>query len=326
MKTLILGLGPISFLLLSTLACTGLPGEEGGDGDGDGDGDGTFTGGAGTGGGSVATGGTGPGAGGGVATGGAGTATGGSVGAGGTTAGTGGSGSNDCTGLSDILSESQFNSLFPDRNGAYTYQGMIDAVDGTGDLIGFPLFAAEGSCDTRKREVAAFLANVARETGQLVYIEQINKSDDYCDEGQAYGCPAGTYEYFGRGPIQLSWNYNYRAASMDLFGDERLLQDPDIVAENPAVAWATGFWFWMIGGAGGDGSYSPHSAMVDELGFGTTIDIINGSQECDGNWVEAVSVRVCFYKKYAAALGVTLGPGSLDCGVQTNEAMYCDGI
>ena len=249
---------------------------------------------------------------------------------GGATGGTGGgSAKEECVGIAGILTEVEFNTLFPNRNAAYTYKGMVDAAEGAGDLVGFPLFAAEGDCDTRKRELAAFLANVARETGQLVYIEQINKSSSYCDQTKTYGCPAGALKYYGRGPIQLSWNYNYRAASLYLFGDDRLLQNPDLVAEDSATAWATGFWFWMLGGAGGDGSSSPHQAMVDDEGLGATIRIINGGEECNGGSQpyaqEAVSQRVCFYKKYAQALDVSLGDGNLDCGTTTSD-VHCSGI
>src|SRR5690606_35657867 len=121
---------------------------------------------------------------------------------------------------------------------------------------------------------------------------------------------------FGRGPIQLSWNYNYRAASLALFGDDRLLQNPELVADDSAIAWATGFWFWMIGGAGGDGSNSPHSAITTGLGFGETIDIINGYEECNGGAQpyaqEAVSQRVCYYEKYTTTFNVSVGSGDLN--------------
>lgn len=262
-------------------------------------------------------------------------ASGGEPGTGGTMGGTGAMAGEDdlgnaaCDGLASILPEDEFNALFPNRNAAYTWQGMIDAVEGQGDLIGFPLFAREGDCTTRKREVAAFLANVGRETGRLVYIEQINKSFQYCDQTKPYGCPAGSGQYFGRGPIQLSWNYNYRAASLALFGDERLLNNPGLVASDPAVAWATGFWFWMIGGAGGDGSYSPHSVVVAGEGFGETIRIINGFEECNGGTQpyaqEAVSQRICYYEKYAEALSVEPELTGLDCGTTPSDT-FCTGI
>ncbi|HSC85890.1 MAG TPA: chitinase [Polyangiaceae bacterium] len=307
-----------SLSLFSLLAAFGACSESAPDLDGGGGADGSGTDGdSGSGGAPLATGGAGSGTGG--------AASGGSAtGATGGTPGSGGGPTGECEGIEGILSESEFNALFPNRNAAYTYQGMLDAVNGAGDLTGFPEFARTGDCDTRKRELAAFLANVSRETGLLIYIEQINKSGDYCAEQQPYGCPAGTNQYYGRGPIQLSWNYNYRAASLALFGDDRLLQAPSLVATTPSIAWATGFWFWMNGG----GDYSPHDAIVTGGGFGDTIRIINGGEECDGGYQsyaeEAVSQRVCWYEKYVAEFDTTVGPGDLNCNTTLDREQYCD--
>jgi len=60
---------------------------------------------------------------------------------------------------------------------------------------------------------------------------------DYADRGgwagKAYPPQAGE-QYYGRGPFQLSWNYNYGAFSKALVsttydGHLYLLRDPDIV-------------------------------------------------------------------------------------------------
>jgi hypothetical protein len=62
-------------------------------------------------------------------------------------------------GLGEILSESLFNSFFPNRNKSfYSYESFIKAAKS------FPEFAATGDKDQRKREVAAFCANVCQET------------------------------------------------------------------------------------------------------------------------------------------------------------------
>jgi predicted chitinase len=45
--------------------------------------------------------------------------------------------------------------------------------------------------------------------------------------------------YYGRGMMQLTWDYNYKAASTYLYGDDRLLQNPDVVGNDPEVGWAT---------------------------------------------------------------------------------------
>lgn len=107
-----------------------------------------------------------------------------------------------------VVSEAQFNQMFPSRNSFYTYSGLTAA------LSAYPGFANTGSDTVKKQEAAAFLANVSHETGGLVYIVEQNTANysHYCDTSQSYGCPAGQSAYYGRGPIQLSWNFNYKAA------------------------------------------------------------------------------------------------------------------
>ena len=52
--------------------------------------------------------------------------------------------------------------------------------------------------------------------------------------------------FFGRGAIQLSWNYNFRAASEALTGDSTTFcDDPDLVATTPEYAWGAGVFFWV---------------------------------------------------------------------------------
>ncbi|RAJ61130.1 carbohydrate binding protein, partial [Streptomyces sp. KhCrAH-43] len=107
-----------------------------------------------------------------------------------------------------VVSEAQFNQMFPGRSSFYTYSGLVAALDA------YPGFANTGSDTVKKQEAAAFLANVSHETGGLVYVVEQNTANypHYCDSSQPYGCPAGQAAYYGRGPIQLSWNFNYKAA------------------------------------------------------------------------------------------------------------------
>ncbi|WP_194895218.1 glycoside hydrolase family 19 protein [Catenulispora pinisilvae] len=200
-----------------------------------------------------------------------------------------------------VVSEAQFDQMFPSRNAFYTYSGLVSA------LSAYPAFATTGSSTTQRQEAAAFLANVDHETGGLVYIREIDQSGDYCDTSQSYGCPAGTYSYYGRGPLQLSWNFNYHAAGQAIGQD--LLDNPDLVATNSAISWETALWYWFTGT--GNGSVTSHQAMVDGNGFGATIRAINDI-ECNGGNTGEMQDRVNDYESFTSILGVTPG-GNLTC-------------
>ena len=202
------------------------------------------------------------------------------------------------------VSESQFNQFFPNRNSFYSYSGLVAA------LSAYPGFANTGSETIQKREAAAFLANVSHETGGLVHIVEQNTANypHYCDVNQPFGCPAGNDQYYGRGPVQLSWNYNYKAAG-DALGID-LLNNPRLVQTDSAVAWKTGLWYWNT--QNGPGTMTPHAAIVNDRGFGETIRSINGSIECNGGNPAQVQSRIDTYLRFTSALGVDPG-GNLYC-------------
>ncbi|MFD7533023.1 MULTISPECIES: glycoside hydrolase family 19 protein [unclassified Streptomyces] len=203
-----------------------------------------------------------------------------------------------------VVSEAQFNQMFPNRNSFYTYQGLTAA------LSAYPGFANTGSDTVKRQEAAAFLANVSHETGGLVYVVEQNTSNypHYCDSSQPYGCPAGQAAYYGRGPIQLSWNFNYKAAG-DALGID-LLGNPYLVEQDASVAWKTGLWYWNT--QNGPGTMTAHNAMVNGAGFGETIRSINGTLECNGGNPSQVQSRIDRYQAFVQILGTT--PGSnLSC-------------
>lgn len=176
----------------------------------------------------------------------------------------------------------------------YSRGGFLDAANS------FPEFGKLGSVDDSKREIAAFFAHVTHETGHFCHIEEINgASHDYCDEGNTqYPCAPGK-NYFGRGPIQLTWNYNYGAA-----GDAlrlNLLGSPEMVARDAAVSFKTALWFWM-----------KNVRPVINQGFGATIRAINGAIECNGGNPGTVQARIGYYRDYCAKFGVAPGE-NLSC-------------
>jgi len=112
--------------------------------------------------------------------------------------------------------------------------------------------------------------------------------------------------FFGRGAIQLSWNYNYRAASEALTGDPMTFcEDPDLVATTPAYAWGAGVFFWM---ENLKEETTCHIEALRNHDFGGTLNNINGGLECPayhGGWHGgAIKLRINRYCKASHALGL----------------------
>jgi Chitinase class I/Carbohydrate binding module (family 6) len=213
------------------------------------------------------------------------------------------------SGIAGVVSESMFNSMFPNRNTFYTYAGLT-SINNV-----YSAFCNSTDTTIRKREAAAFLANISWESDWLKAIKEYDTSN-YCDYCGSCGCPAGKCNYYGRGPIQLSWDCNYLAAGNSIGQD--LLHKPDLVSSNASIAWQTAGWYWNTqGGPGGYGS-SAHAAMLASSGsggFGATIAHINGAQECPslgGTNTSARDQRISRYKHFCDLLGVSYG-NNLSC-------------
>lgn len=200
-----------------------------------------------------------------------------------------------------VVSRAQFEQMFPERNRFYTYAGLVTAIQA------YPAFAHTGNRQTRAREAAAFLAQAAFETDGLHYVKQIDNGHyaKKCDAEQPFGCPAGKAAYYGRGPIMLSWNFNYKHAG-DALGID-LLHQPDLVETHPVIAWKTALWYWMT--QTGPGVMTAHHAMVSGAGFGQTINAMNGALECHGGKPESVRARVSTYEHMTDILGVSPDSG-----------------
>ena len=128
------------------------------------------------------------------------------------------------------------------------------------------------------------------------YRQEINgPSKNYCDRSNTqYPCNPSK-GYYGRGPLQISWNYNYGPAGQSIGFDG--LNNPDIVARDPVISFKTSLWFWMN---------NVHQSSVSGNGFGATIRAING-MECNGRNPATVSARVRYYTDYCNQFGVDPG-------------------
>ncbi|KAE8672891.1 Endochitinase 1 [Hibiscus syriacus] len=243
--------------------------------------------------------------------------------------------------LGSILTREMFEEMLHNRNdtrcpaaGFYTYEAFVAAAKS------FPAFATTGDDATRMREVAAFFGQTSHETtGGLgwnapggpyawgyCYNKEIKPKSDYCDRrNQQFPCALGQ-KYYGRGPIQLSWNYNYGKFGASIGQQKQLLENPDLLLTDATLSFRSALWFWMtpqwIKPSCHDvivGAWMPLSR--DEAagrlpGYGLITNIINGGQ-CGRGRNTAGEDRIGFYKRYCDMFGVSYGD-YLDCYNQRN--------
>ncbi|XP_023001456.1 endochitinase EP3 [Cucurbita maxima] len=197
--------------------------------------------------------------------------------------------------VADFVTEEFFNGILNQADAGCAGRGFYSRATFLEALQSFDRFGRIGSVDDSKREIAAFFGHVTHETGHLCFIEEIDgATKDYCDEENTqYPCNPSK-GYFGRGPIQLSWNFNYGPAGESIGFDG--LNNPEIVATNPVVSFKTALWYWMN-----------FVRPVINQGFGATIRAINGALECDGGNSATVQRRVEYYTQYCNQLGVAPG-------------------
>lgn len=162
------------------------------------------------------------------------------------------------------------------------------------DLFLAPLNAAMIGyrIDTPSRQ-AAFVAQVGHESGELQYVRELwgptptqRAYENRADLGNTE--PGDGKRFMGRGLIQVTGRANYRACSVALFGDDRLLQFPELL-EDPRYACRSAAWFWQQHGL---------NELADAGNFKRITKIINGG-------FTHYDERVELYRDACAALGVT---------------------
>lgn len=121
---------------------------------------------------------------------------------------------------------------------------------------------------TRPLRVAAFLAQLMHESGCLRYVREIASGKAY--EGRAdlgNNVEGDGVKFKGRGLLQITGKANYKIVSQALFGDTRLLINPDLL-EVPEYAVASACWFW--------GAYKQLNDEADRGEFEIITRRING--------------------------------------------------
>jgi len=115
---------------------------------------------------------------------------------------------------------------------------------------------AEFEINTKARQ-AAFLAQLAHESGSFRYMEEIasgsayegrrdlgNHEQEAIDAAAAHGTTPGRF-YKGHGPLQITGYYNNRDAGMAL--DLDLINEPNLLTQ-PEHGCRAAAWFWKSRG------------------------------------------------------------------------------
>ncbi|TDF42440.1 hypothetical protein EYS14_06390 [Alteromonadaceae bacterium M269] len=256
--------------------------------------------------------------------------------------------------VESILSSSDWDHLFPQRNSAYTYLNFLKGIGK------FPAFCGDYN-DGRnadqicRKSLATMFAHFTQETGGhdasislpqwrqgLYYLREVGWTEEtsggygICDpglwQGASYPCGTnadGSYKsYFGRGSKQLSYNYNYGPFSLAMFGNvEKLLNEPNLVADT-WLNLASAVFFYLYPQPPKpsmlhvmDGTWQPNAHDIAGglvPGFGVTTQIINGGVECGGSVEHRQSAnRIEYYREFA---------NYLDVPVPGDEVLGCAGM
>jgi len=219
-----------------------------------------------------------------------------------------------------ILSEDNYEELFPRRHPSYTYTRFIQAI-GIFPAVCSYVGSEKQSDDICRKTLATMFAHFAQETGNhnpsdkeyeewrqgLAALREQGCTDtspgcgynENCEDKDSltkkWACGtdrSGKWKkYYGRGAKQLSYNFNYGQFSQAMFGDGRILLDhPDFVADT-WLNMASATWFYATPQPPKpsmlhviDGTWVPNQEDRRngiKPGFGATINIINGGLECN---------------------------------------------
>lgn len=133
---------------------------------------------------------------------------------------------------------------------------------------------------------AAFLAQLAHESGELRYFEELASGEAYEGRRDLGNLQPGDGKRFkGRGPIQLTGRLNYRLAGAAL--QLPLEAHPETVAL-PDVGFRVAGWFWATHGC---------NALADAADFLAITKRINGG-------TNGLAARAQYWARAKAVLGV----------------------
>jgi putative chitinase len=150
---------------------------------------------------------------------------------------------------------------------------------------------------TTTKRIAAFMAQAAHESSSFTRFREIWDGKGW---QATYGNKMGNngaadgYKFRGRGAFQTTGHDNYKATSLAIFGDTRLLDQPEIL-EQPYYAALSAMYFWNNRG---------FNKLADEGNFREITRRLNGAIVSTTHLPE----RVAFWNAFTAVMAIS--PGS----------------
>ena len=243
--------------------------------------------------------------------------------------------------FNDISSQQTPNDI---TNGKYSVDKLVAAFANNN------FFDTNLSTTQQVYNITAFLANSGHETGGgyppnapfptgWQYLTELgpytNSSGTWSTNGQGIltgpvaACQANYTDptkpsapgvcYYGRGSMQLSWNYNYAAYAANSGNGIALnvFNNPDLIVTD--LLWDSGAWFWsnlsqsLTPGGSRPGAYfglGDPSTYNTADPMGKAINVVNGALECaspgNTNAQDRINRFVAWLPLVAKAAGVTI--------------------
>ena len=174
--------------------------------------------------------------------------------------------------------------------------------------------ALEAGAINTPRRIAAFMAQLAHESGEYQYMEEIADGRDYEWRADLGNVHAGDGPLFkGHGPIQITGRTAHRRCGEKLGLD--LLSDPLLICR-PEYGTRAAVWFWndKMGGL---------SCLADVDWFLTICRYVNGGEN-------GLADRLAYWRRNREILGlppvaVGLEPGAIKA-FQAAHGLLADGI
>ena len=138
-----------------------------------------------------------------------------------------------------IISIDKLMQIYPKANRNYA-AAAVSVLDKYGDKVGL-----------NDRGKLMVLAQFAHESGNFIYTHEIGNG-----KGRSYGRPSGPYRkiYYGRGPIQITWEANYKQITQNCFPrigiTADIHKDPDLCCRNLEIGCAASLCWFMLSGNG----------------------------------------------------------------------------